>query len=497
MGIPISISDLVNRRTIESNRVELKSGFNPDAVIRTICAFANDMDNTGGGYIVLGVEDDNGRVRYPIKGLEQDSIDGIMKKLREYCHYIEPLYEPIAEPVFYEGIYLIVIWVPGGYGRPYKAPKEVTKPHSPKSYYIRKFSSSVAASRDEERELFYVSGNIPFDDRPNLAADISDLDIVLLRAHLKETGSSMYEESLSMDRLQLAKSMHLVDGPSEDIRPRNVALLMFSEKIEEFFRYARIEFVDIPDETGNGMLERTFTGPIQRQLKDALAFIHNYVIQEKVIKLEDRAEAKRVFNYPFRAIEEILANAVYHKSYQINEPVTVRVEKDRIEITSHPGFDRSITDEKIARGDLRARTCRNRRIGDLLKELRLIEGRNTGFPMVRKALEENGSDPFIIDMDPERTYVSIIIPIHREFLTEKTNRKRALYEELIEEHLSKRPLTLTELARALGYRSISAKLSRTVKSMADRGKIRRSISDGSVIRYFTAGLGGPGPADPD
>ncbi|MBQ3393711.1 MAG: ATP-binding protein [Oscillospiraceae bacterium] len=91
MGIPISISDLVNRRTIESNRVELKSGFNPDAVIRTICAFANDIDNTGGGYIVLGVEDDNGRVRYPIKGLEQDSIDGIMKKLREYCHYIEPL----------------------------------------------------------------------------------------------------------------------------------------------------------------------------------------------------------------------------------------------------------------------------------------------------------------------------------------------------------------------------------------------------------------------
>ena len=165
--------------------------------------------------------------------------------------------------------------------------------------------------------------------------------------------------------------------------------------------------------------------------------------------------------------------------------------------TCHPGFDRSITDEKIARGDLRARTCRNRRIGDLLKELRLIEGRNTGFPMVRKALEENGSDPFIIDMDPERTYVSIIIPIHREFLTEKTNRKRALYEELIEEHLSKRPLTPTELARAMGYRSISAKLSRTVKSMADRGKINRSISDGSVIRYFTAGLSRPGPADPD
>lgn len=53
---------------------------------------------------------------------------------------------------------------------------------------------------------------------------------------------------------------------------------MFSERPEKYFRYARIEVVDIPDPTGTNMVEKVFTGPIQRQLSDALAFIRNYTL---------------------------------------------------------------------------------------------------------------------------------------------------------------------------------------------------------------------------
>lgn len=477
MAIPVNINDLINHQIIESNRIEFKSGFNPDPIIRSICAFANDIDNTGGGYIIIGIEEENGCVKYPVKGIDKSSIDSIQKKLREYCHYIEPLYEPVVEPVLYQGAYVIVIWVSGGFGRPYKAPKNVTDPHPVKYYYIRKFSSSVIASADEEKELFYASSSIPFDDRPNLAADVTDLDIGLLRSHLKETGSDLYEYSLHMDVLDIAKNMQLVDGADENIKPRNVGILMFSEKIEKYFRYARIEFVDIPDPAGTGMTERTFRGPIQRQLKDALAFIQNYVIQVKIIKVPDKAEAVRIFNYPYQAIEETLSNAVYHRSYQINEPITVRLEKNRIEITSHPGFDRSITDKKIAEGDLRAKIYRNRRIGDFLKELKLIEGRNTGFPNIRKSLEENGSEPFTIDMDPERNYLSISIPVHKEFVKSNKNDE---YETRIIELLNDNPMTLTELAKAMGYKSISAKLSKTVKELVKTGRIQRLLEDDST-----------------
>lgn len=325
MAIPININDLIDCRVVESNRVEFKSDWNPTPIIHSICAFANDIDNVGGGYIVVGVEGNDGTPVIPVKGIPQERVDGILKELIGLCHMIEPLYYPVVEPVLFQGKYIIVIWVSGGHGRPYKAAKDVHSDKSTKLYYIRKFSSTIVASPEEEKELFYISTDIPFDDRPNLAADVSDLDIGLMRSHLKKIGSSLYEHSLSMDALDIAKNMQLVAGPPEAVKPLNVGLLMFSERPEKYFRYARIEIVDIPDPTGTNMTEKVFTGPIQRQLSDALAFIKNYTLKEVVIKSADRAEATRISNYPYAAIEEILANAVYHRSYQEKEPIPVRI----------------------------------------------------------------------------------------------------------------------------------------------------------------------------
>ena len=61
MAIPVNIEDLLNSKIVESTRIEFKSDFNPNAVIHTICAFANDIDNLGGGYIVIGVEANRGQ----------------------------------------------------------------------------------------------------------------------------------------------------------------------------------------------------------------------------------------------------------------------------------------------------------------------------------------------------------------------------------------------------------------------------------------------------
>ena len=104
------------------------------------------------------------------------------------------------------------------------------------------------------------------------------------------------------------------------------------------------------------------------------------------------------------AVEELLANAVYHRSYAVNEPIVVELTPEKLTISSHPGFDRSITDADIARFEIRSRLYRNRRIGDFLKELHLIEGRNTGFPNAVKALRANGSPFPQIRMAPQRSY---------------------------------------------------------------------------------------------
>lgn len=490
MAIPVNIEELINATVVESTRIEYKADFNPTPILHSICAFANDIDNMGGGYILIGVEELEGTPSFPIKGIEVTRIDGILKKLHQYCHYIEPLYEPVVEPVLYKDKtdgkekYIIVVWVSGGYGRPYKAPKDVLSKNVYKYYYIRKFSSSVIASPDEEKELFYISSNIPFDDRANLLADVSDLDIGLMRSHLKEIDSSLYEYSLKKSPLDIAADMKLLSGPPDHLKPLNVGILMFSEQPEKYFRYARIEVVDIPDPTGTHMVEKFFIGPIQRQLKDALAYIRNYVIKEVTIKEKNKAEATRISNYPYAAVEEILANAVYHRSYQINEPITVRITPESMEITSFPGFDRSITDQDISNYNIRARIYRNRRIGDFLKELKLIEGRNTGFPNAYKALQENGSDLPRFEMNPERDYLSVTIPVHPYFSNNQKNTKKMQeYDNRILTVLQEKDLTLTELAFALGYKGITQKLRTAVDRLQKTGQISAYAVGVKTVKY--------------
>lgn len=67
MALPINIEYLLNKRKVEGNRIEFfaeqsdkverKKGWNPAEIYHSICAFANDFDNLGGGYILVGVEE--------------------------------------------------------------------------------------------------------------------------------------------------------------------------------------------------------------------------------------------------------------------------------------------------------------------------------------------------------------------------------------------------------------------------------------------------------
>ncbi len=471
MAIPVNIDDLINGRIIESSRIEFKEGWNPDRIIHTVCAFANDIDNVGGGYVVIGVSAGDGYVK-EVPGISHEKLDETLKDFLNACHHIEPMYRPVVEAMEYKGKYVIVAWVTAGFGRPYRATEEIYGKKYEKRYYIRKFSSTVIATHDEEKELFRVSSRIPFDDQPNLLASVDDLSAELLREHLKEIDSKLYRQSQDKDLISIANDMQLLSGPMESIKPRNVAILMFSPEPEKYFRYARIEVVNMPDPTGRNMTERVFTGPIQTQLRAALKYIKDSVLEEMVIKHSNVPEADRVFNYPQAAIDEILANAVYHRSYQIEEPITVRITSTGIEVTSFPGFDSSITEEDIKTRNIQGKLYRNRRIGDFLKELHLIEGRNTGYPLVFEALKKNGSGYPVFKMDADRQYLSVTIPVHPYFLP-KVNEKDKAFKDKILATIGEEIMSYTELASAMGYKGITKKLSVAIDEMLTTGTLRR------------------------
>lgn len=391
MAIPITIEKLLTENVVEWARIEFKEGWNPDTTLKTISAFANDIDNWGGGYIVIGAKEKDGKLVRPVTGIAPDAVDRIQKDLLRYCKYLKPVYIPQSEPVYFDGKLLLLVWCPGGYERPYACPKAPDTKNSEKIYYIRKLSSTIEATDTDVKELMSLSHNIPFDDRINPKAEMKDLKYPIIKNYLQNVDSSLLNDIDTMDTEQLARNLRIADGPSEYYKPLNVGILFFNDHPESFFPYSQIEVVNIPDPTGQGMEERIFTGPIDDQLRNALNYIKNNVIAEKVFKISGQAEAVRVKNYSYEAIEEFLSNAIYHKSYQIHEPVTVRIEADKIEITSSPGPDRSISDEDISKYQMRTRRYRNRRIGDFLKELHLVEGRNTGIPTAIKSIKENGS----------------------------------------------------------------------------------------------------------
>ena len=404
------------------------------------------------------------------------------------CHFIEPFYFPRIEICEYKGKTLLVLWSPAGPGRPYKASKYATKGQSEKAYYIRRGSSSVAADENALRELFEQSSHIPFDDRENPFARVADLSLDLMREHLYRVESSLYELSAEMSLEEVAGSMRLLSGPPEDLRPRNVALLMFSNEVERYFPFARIEVVDMPDPTGRGMKEKTFSGPLQTQLSDVLGYISNYMLEEHVDKIDGQVETVRAWNYPLAAVKEILANAVYHRSYQIPEPITVVKTPEYLEVKSFPGLDRSITDQMIRDYQIRsAGRYRNRRIGNFLKELGLTEGRNTGVPTALRSLEANGSGRPLFITDADRQSLTVRIPVHPAFLGQSRAgtaaagatrpRKTRSRDELCRDalvYLTAGDFSASAIAKGLGYRGVSQGLRDVLDDLVASGRVEVS-----------------------
>ncbi len=259
-ALPINVDELLRGQIVEWERLEFKKGWNPEEIIHTICAFANDINNWGGGYLIIGIEEDKGQPIFPPVGLSANKIDEIQKELVNLSYRLRPHYHPIVAPVVFQEKMIMLIWCPGG--------------------------------------------------------------------------QSMF-------------------------------------------------------------------------------------IKEEIRKRPDRAEADRFYNYPYVALEEALANAVYHKDYGQREPIEISIKPDRIEILSFPGPLPPLKIEDLNKGSARVRTYRNRRIGDFLKELHLTEGRCTGVPKIHKAMEANGSPPAIFETDQECQYFLTILPIHPE-ATRKT-----------------------------------------------------------------------------
>ena len=416
MALPINIEDLLKKRKVEGSRIEFKKGWNPTDVYRSICAFANDFDNLGGGYILVGVEEKNGIANRPVTGINVDAVDGILKQMVGFNNMLDPYYLPRTSVEEVDGKPILVIWVPSGVNRPYAVPSDVLAKAKQMKYYIRSGSSSIVAKGEALEELRDMANRVPFDDRPNPNIAMSDISMVLLRDYLAKIGSKLEASLFTQPLNQTLEQMDLMDGPTENRMIKNVAAMMFCEHPEKFFKYTQIDIVTFPEGRTNGpnnFSETTIRGSVPQLINGALTYLKNNIIREFVVKQKDVPESIRYFNYPVQALEEIIVNSLYHRDYQLYEPIEISIEPEGIHILSFPGPDRTISNVAIKEGDrLISRRYRNRRLGDFLKEMDLTEGRSTGIPTVQDELQKNGSPRATIETNDERSFINVFVPIH-------------------------------------------------------------------------------------
>lgn len=410
-----NIEKVINDRSfIEEQRVEFKKAWDGKDVLHTICAFANDLQNYGGGYIFIGIEERNGLPVRPPIGLQKNQIDAYQKKLNELCNKLYPFYFPIIYPYTLDDKTILVIEVRGGDDRPYKAPKDLSK-SSIKFPYIRRGTSTAKANKTEERQLLELSQNTPFDEKINYRSNLNDIDIFKVKEFLREIGSPLLEQSNTLLDFELYAKMQLLKGPDEDIRPRNIAILFFGKLPYNFYRGILTSIIKFGDNEGTNIIfTKDYKSALYTQIRLVLSFLQEEVIKTRVIKKDEILEAKTIFNYPLLVLREAVINAFYHRGYDIESPTEIVIYPNKIVVVSYPAALPPVNSFMLEQEKILPRQYRNRTLGEFLRELGLSELRATGISTMRKKLRENGSPNLVFNTDDE-TYFSVQIPIHPDF----------------------------------------------------------------------------------
>ncbi|MCK5342538.1 MAG: putative DNA binding domain-containing protein, partial [Candidatus Heimdallarchaeota archaeon] len=312
MALPVNISNLLSGKSVESERIEYKEGWNPPAIYRSVCALANDFSNIGGGYVIVGVKAENGIPRRPVKGIPENKIDKIQHEMIGFNNLIRPVYHPKLEIEEVDGKKILVLWIPGGSNRPYEVPENITAIKKEYYYYIRKYANSVKVNKQEREELISLGKQVPFDDRANTEASLHNISFTLLKEHLRITKSKLLEWVETHSKVDILSQMELLSGPPEQVFPRNGALMLFSENPEKFFPCSRVEIVFFPEGPADPEFKEItpITGTVPQMIKETLGYLQTHLLEEEIRKVSGQAEAVRVWNYPYAALEEAVANAI-------------------------------------------------------------------------------------------------------------------------------------------------------------------------------------------
>ena len=392
----MSLVDLLRRH--EGKTLEFKRDLSsPDGVLKSLTAFAN----TAGGTVVIGVEDGSRRVH----GVP-DILEAEERLANLVADSICPRLVPEIEVVPWRNVNVLTIHVYPSNTRPHY----LERPGPESGVFIRVGSTNRRADATQIEELRRFNRMDSFDEQPVPGLDSEAIDF--------RAASELFAPYRKL-KPQDAKTLRITTEYQGRQVPTMGGLLLFGRDRFSRFPDSWIQAGRFAATTRNRLIDSTeIRSVLPRAAEEAVAFARKHLLHESVIEGVRREER---WSVPIVAIREAVMNAVVHADYsQQGTPIRLAIYDDRIEVENPGLLPFGLTVEDIRQG---VSKLRNRVIGRVFHELRLIEQWGSGIQRMTTACQEAGlGEPKLEEIG---LHFRVTIPTRRvnRPATDETDRK--------------------------------------------------------------------------
>jgi predicted HTH transcriptional regulator len=352
-------------RGTEGKTLEFKRDLSsPRNIVRTVVAFAN----SAGGSLVIGVEDGSRTVVGVTDALDQEErLASILSDS------ISPRLVPDIEIVAWRNLQMLAVSIYPGPSRPYRVSAEGAD-----GVYVRVGSTNRRADAALAAELGRSARGEGFDEQPFPEATADGIDLASAAQDF-EGIRRIGKRDLETLRLLVRHQGHLVPSAGG-------VLLYGSDRSDHFpdagFRAARFKGTD---RTSIIDTKDFSAAPLPVQVELVMEFVQRHVVERLAI---DGVRNESWWEYPLVAVREAVTNAAVHADYsQSGSPLRLSIFDDRIEIENPGLLVPGLAVPDLFTGVSR---LRNRVIGRVFRELRMIEQWGSGIQRMVRACREAG-----------------------------------------------------------------------------------------------------------
>lgn len=382
----------------ESANVEFKESLGdsaPERIEGDVCAFANDLPATGRpGFVIVGLADDGS----PVGGRVTDRMLNDLSSAQTDGNIVPPPTLRV-EKRSYRNSEIALVMV---------QPSDSTPVRYKGVIHVRVGPLCGTATAQDERILNAKRrhGNRPFDLQPLPATTLSDLNLIQFQCdYLNKACSPAVLKANEHTLQQQLAALRMIKSTDEPVCTV-LGILMIGRSPRDYLPGAYVQFlkVDGPN-LADGILDsKDIDGNIVdifRRLDEKLQ--GHFRAPVDIVSADTEL---RTATYPVPALQEIVRNAIMHRSYEgINAPVRVYWYTDRIEITSPGGPFGQVSVENFGTRGLT--DYRNPNLSEAMRELGYIQRFGVGLEIARQILKESGHPDLRFQVDPNHVMVSI------------------------------------------------------------------------------------------